>query len=70
MPQSFASEFAVRRTVAMLTLAAAIGLGASPMAVAADHMISAQVTRFDCKPFKPGDTLTLASGTRNSLVIS
>jgi hypothetical protein len=52
------------------TLAAAIGLGASPMAVAADHMISAQVSRFDCKSFKPATHSTLASGTRDTLVIS
>jgi hypothetical protein len=54
----------------MLTLTAAICLGASSMAVAADHKISAQVTKLDCKSFKPGDTVTLASGTRGYLVIS
>lgn len=70
MPRSLARESLARRSVMMLALTVTLGLVASTPAFAADHKLSAQVTRFDCKSLKPGDTLTLASGTRGAIVIS
>ncbi|MGH8252317.1 MAG: choice-of-anchor Q domain-containing protein [Steroidobacteraceae bacterium] len=53
-----------------LALIAAVFAGESEMALAADHKISAQTTTFECSSIRPGDTLTLASGTRGKLKIN
>jgi hypothetical protein len=56
--------------LAKTALIAAFGLGFSQAAGAADYKISSQTARFDCSRVKPGDTVTIASGTRDALVIS
>lgn len=69
MPQFYADGSAVARVVTKVMVIAAIAIGVSEMALAADHVISAQTPRFECKSIKPGETVTLASGTRGPLVI-
>jgi len=69
MQQSRAEGSAVGRSVVKLALIGAISLGASEMALAADHKISAQTAKYDCSSVKPGETITLASGTREPLTI-
>ena len=44
-------------------------IGASDLALAADYKIPAQTATFDCARVKPGDTVTLSSGTRGPLTI-
>ncbi len=44
-------------------------LGGSDLALAADYKIPAQTATFDCAKVKPGDTVTLSSGTRGPLTI-
>ncbi len=70
MPQFRADGSAVVQYLAKMTLFAALCLGSSQVALAADHKISAQAAKFDCSSVKPGDTVTLPSGTRDALTIS
>ncbi len=53
----------------MLALLSVVSLGASEMALAAEHKVSSETAYFDCSSLKPGDTLTLASGTRGPLAV-
>jgi hypothetical protein len=70
MPQIYrANGFAAGRSVVKLALVAAASFGASEMAVAADHRVSAGADKFSCSSTRPGDTITLASGTRGPLTI-
>jgi hypothetical protein len=69
MSQIRVAESAVKRSVAQLALIAGVCLGSSSVALAADHKISSQSGTFECKSINPGDTLTLASGTRGPLTI-
>lgn len=69
MQLSRANQSTFGRSVARLALVGAFCLGASEMALAADHKISTQTAKVNCSSFKPGDTLTLASGTRGVLTI-
>lgn len=52
-----------------MALVAFCCLGATNMALAADHKISAQTANFDCAQVKPGDTVTLSAGTRGPLTV-
>ena len=70
MKQPRASEIPIARFVLKLALASATFFGASDMAAAADHAISAGIATFNCSNVKPGDTVTLASGTRGPLKIT
>lgn len=59
----------IGRFLAGLACAAALSLGASETARAADHRISPQKATFECAAIKPGDTLTIPSGARGPLRI-
>ena len=67
MPQFRVSAHVARSTIAQLALAGAVCLGASGSAAAANHVIPAQSSTFECASIKPGDTLTLPAGTRGPL---
>src|SRR5688572_33503051 len=69
MSQFRADQSAAARTVVGLALIAAISLGTSEMALAADHRVSAQTASFSCSSIKPGETITLPSGARGPLTI-
>ncbi len=59
----------VRRTVAALIVAVVLGPGVSESATAANFVIPTKTSVFYCNSVKPGDTLTLPSGTRGPLFI-
>jgi len=44
-------------------------IGAFGTAMAGDHKVQSQLANFDCSAVKPGDTITIASGTRGPLTI-
>lgn len=69
MPPHRVEGLPVAHFVAKVAFIAAISLGVSEMALAADHRISAQTAKFNCSSVKPGDTVTLDSGARNPLTI-
>ena len=69
MQQLHADGSAVALAAVKFVFIAAISLGASEMALAADHKISTQSERFDCSSVRPGETITLPSGSRGSLTI-
>ena len=52
-----------------LALAALLSVCIAEAAVAANHPVAAQDASFDCSSVKPGDTITLGSGTRGPLTI-
>lgn len=60
---------AIARFWASLGFITIMSLGASKPALAADHRISAQASTFECNSVKPGDTVTIPSGTRGPLRI-
>jgi hypothetical protein len=70
MKQLRASAKLIAGFARKLALACATFLGASNMAAAADHVISAGTGTFNCSSVKPGDTVTIASGTRGPLKIT
>ena len=53
----------------MLALLSVVGLGASQVALAADNKVPSGTFYVDCSSLKPGDMLTLASGTRGPLAV-
>jgi len=67
--QYHADGSAVARVWAALALVAATGFGATEPALAADHRVSPGSSTFECNSVKPGDTVTIASGTRGPLRI-
>jgi len=69
MPQTRVDGSAVGRFVVTLALVAALCLGVSEVAGAADHLILSKTATFECSSIKPGETLTLASGIRGRLTI-
>jgi hypothetical protein len=70
MPIFNADGSAVVHLFSKLALVGALCLGMSQAAIAADHKISNSTAKFNCSPVRPGDTVTLPSGTRGSLVIT
>lgn len=69
MLQSYADGSAVALVVAKFVFITAFCFGASEIAQAADHKISAQSMNFSCSSARPGDTLTIPSGQRGPLKI-
>jgi hypothetical protein len=63
------SKARIRGSAASVALVAAGSIGANDLALAADFPISAQTKTFDCSAISPGDTLTIAAGTRGPLKI-
>ena len=70
MPPHRADGSAVAQILAKLALATALCFGTSQTVMAADYKVSSQTSKFDCSKARPGDTVTLPSGTRNSLIIA
>jgi hypothetical protein len=70
MPPSLVQEIIIGRFASGFALALAY-FGATGTALAVDHRISPQTSLFYCSSssVKPGDTLTLDSGTRGPLII-
>ena len=68
MPHFFALG-RLRGSVAILALFGVVNLGVSAAAQAADRKISSETASVDCSSLKPGDTLTLAAGTRGPLAV-
>jgi hypothetical protein len=69
MSQSHADGSAVGNLSVNFCFVAALTLGVSTVAVAAERVISAQTTTFECGTANPGDILTLPSGARGPLRI-
>ena len=58
-----------RPSVKCMTLVAIMMSGFGANALASDHYVTGQTSTFDCSAVSPGDTVTLAAGTRGPLVI-
>ena len=69
MPEFRIFESAIQSAALKLALVPVICLGASNLALAADYRVPAQTATFDCGRVKPGDSVTLSSGTRGPLRI-
>jgi len=69
MQQFRAEGSAVAYAVAKWALIVAMSFGANELALAADHRISPQTTKFNCSSVRPGDTITIPSGERGPLKI-
>ncbi len=69
MPQIRADASALARSVVKLAFIAVTTFGANQITLAADHKVSAQALKFNCSSVKPGDTVTLPSGSRGPLTV-
>lgn len=63
------SMVAGKQLLAKTVLAGFLSMVFVEIAIAADHRVSAQTPTFECSSARPGDTVTLASGTRGPLTI-
>lgn len=69
MPPHRTNTSAIARFFSVLALVAGTYVAATPETQAADHKVSPTAEKFNCSGVKPGDTVTLGSGTRGPLKI-